>query len=294
VLSESGLGALYAAGSALSWTFTSLLVRSLSESFNSVTVNAIRSTIAAALILSWLAATGGAHDLGAMSWTALTLLTVSVVAAVGIGDTAFFESTRELGVARAMTVSMTYPLISAGLAALFLGEALTTPVIAGSLVTLAGVALAVRAGRSDDPVRPRFAPGVGAATLASVAWAVSVVLLKPSLREVDAIQAQAVRLPVAAALLWITPWAWSARRPVARRGTGVVWQLAALGVLTAIGSILFVAAVRDAGVAVATVLSSTSPMFAIPLGLLFLGERVSAGAAVGALLTVAGIALLQL
>jgi drug/metabolite transporter (DMT)-like permease len=57
---------------------------------------------------------------------------------------------------------------------------------------------------------------------------------------------------------------------------------------------LFVAGVRHAGVAVATVLSSTAPIFAIPLGLVFLNERVPAVAAVGAAVTVLGIALLQL
>lgn len=294
MLSEPGLGALYATGSALSWTITGLLVRALSASFNSVTVNAIRSSVAGIFIVSWLVATGGARELTGMSASALALLSVSVVAAVGIGDTAFFESTRELGLARAMTVSMTYPLISALLAAVFLGEALTIQVVAGSLVTLGGVVLTVRAGRDDTPERARFLPGIGAATLASVAWAVSVVLLKPTLGEVDAVQAQAVRLPVAAVLLWVTPWAWSARVPVARHGPDVLWRLLALSGLTAIGSILFVAGVRHAGVAVATVLSSTAPMFAIPLGLLFLGERVSSGAIVGTLLTVAGIAVLQL
>ena len=44
----------------------------------------------------------------------------------------------------------------------------------------------------------------------------------------------------------------------------------------------------------ATVLSSTAPMFAMPLGYLFLGERMSRRAILGTALTVAGIAVLQL
>ena len=294
MLSDAALGAICATGSALAWTVTGLIVRQLSPRFNSATVNAIRSTVAGVLIFSWLFATGSARELTTMSASAVFLLSVSVIAAVGIGDTAFFESTRELGLARAMTVSMTYPLISALLAAVFLDEALTTPVVVGSLVTLGGVALTIGAGTAGAPRRARFMPGIGAATLASVAWAVSVVLLKPALGDVDAVQAQAVRLPVAAAILWITPWTWSARGAVARHGLDVLWQLLALSGLTAIGSILFVAGVRHAGVAVATVLSSTAPIFAIPLGLVFLQERVAAAAIVGTALAVAGIAILQL
>jgi drug/metabolite transporter (DMT)-like permease len=57
--------------------------------------------------------------------------------------------------------------------------------------------------------------------------------------------------------------------------------------------VMFVVGVKHAGVAVTTVLSSTAPMFAIPLGMIFLGERLSAAAVLGTVVTVAGIAILQ-
>jgi uncharacterized membrane protein len=294
-LSESDLGALYAVGCALSWAVIGLLVRALSPVFNSVTLNAVRSTLGGALILGWVAATGGLAGLTAMSGRAFALLAVSVVLAVWLGDTVFFESTRDLGLARAMTVSMSYPLIAALLAAVFLGESLTPQLAAGSVVTLGGVGLTVMTeSLKGAAVRERFWLGIAAASLASLAWAASVVVLKPSLGEVDAIQAQAVRLPVAAALLWMTPWSWGGAISLRRQGAGALWRLLALGTITAVSSILFVAGVRHAGVAVATVLSSTAPMFAIPLALVFLGERVTASAVIGTIVTVIGIAVLQL
>jgi drug/metabolite transporter (DMT)-like permease len=57
---------------------------------------------------------------------------------------------------------------------------------------------------------------------------------------------------------------------------------------------MFVAGVKHAGVAVASVLSSTAPMFAIALAVVFLGERLTARALLGAAVTVAGIVVLQL
>jgi drug/metabolite transporter (DMT)-like permease len=57
---------------------------------------------------------------------------------------------------------------------------------------------------------------------------------------------------------------------------------------------MFVAGVKHAGVAVASVLASTAPMFAIPLAVVFLDERLTARAILGAAVTVAGIVLLQL
>jgi drug/metabolite transporter (DMT)-like permease len=48
--------------------------------------------------------------------------------------------------------------------------------------------------------------GVWTAVLAAVAWAVSTVMMKPPLREIEPLTAQAVRLPLACVLLFLTPW----------------------------------------------------------------------------------------
>jgi drug/metabolite transporter (DMT)-like permease len=293
--SEAALGALGALGSACAWAVIGLLVRMLAPVLNSVAINAVRSTLGGALLLGWVLLTGAGQGLSSISPRAFLLLTVSILIAVGIGDTVFWESARSLGLARAMTVSMTYPVFSTLLAAGLLGEAVSLAVVMGTALTLAGVTLIVTT-RHDEPAGApeRFWLGVGAATLASVAWAVSVIVLKVPLTGIDATTAQAVRLPVAGLLLWATPWAWSALGDIRGGGRRAWWTVGWLSALTALSSVMFVAGVKYAGVAVATVLSSTAPMFAIPLGALFLGERVAPRVIVGALVTVAGIGVLQL
>ena len=57
--------------------------------------------------------------------------------------------------------------------------------------------------------------------------------------------------------------------------------------------LLWIAGLKYSNVLVATVLSSTSPMFALVLGAMFLGERLTLFAIAGALLTVAGIVVLK-
>ena len=64
--------------------------------------------------------------------------------------------------------------------------------------------------------------------------------------------------------------------------------------VTAASSVLFVASLKYAGVAIGAVLSATAPLFAIPLGVLFLGERVTLATVLGAVIAVAGIVVLQL
>jgi drug/metabolite transporter (DMT)-like permease len=67
-----------------------------------------------------------------------------------------------------------------------------------------------------------------------------------------------------------------------------------LSLITAASSVLFVASLKYAGVAVGAVLSSTAPLFALPLGVIFLGERVSGWTIAGAVVAVGGIVVLQL
>jgi len=287
------LGALCALGSALAWAVISLLVRTLFPAFNSVTINAVRTTLGGVLLLAWILLIGGIEGLVGVSARNFGLLAVSIVIASGLGDTVFFESTRSLGLARAMTVSMTYPLIAALLAAALLGEPITLRVAAGSLLTLAGLALIVSTRGTEPSARERFWLGLSAATLAAFAWAVSVILLKSPLGEVDATTAQAIRLPVAGAFLWATPWARGAVGQLKRSGNAALWRMTWLGLLTAASSVMFVAGLKYSGVAVATVLSATAPMFAIPLGLIFLGERLTPAVLLGSIATVAGIAVLQ-
>jgi DME family drug/metabolite transporter len=294
VLSDPTLGALCALGAALAWSITSLLARSLMPHYGSVTINAVRSGIAGALLILCVAATDGPGALVAMSGWTFVLLAISIVAAIGIGDTVFFESTRAIGLGRAMTIATTYPVGAALLAAGLYGERITTAVAVGTLLTLGGVALIVSV-RVDGAARPaRLWFGVGAAVLASVAWAVSTVMMKTPLGEIEPLTAQAIRLPLASALLWLTPWAWRSGAALRQAGRGPLLRIGVLSVITAVSSVLFVASLKYAGVAVGAVLSSTAPLFALALGVIFLGERASPWTVLGALVAVTGIVVLQI
>jgi drug/metabolite transporter (DMT)-like permease len=293
VISEPTFGALCALGAAAAWAVTSLLARSVMGHYGSVTINAIRSGLAGALLVGCVVATDGPGALVAMSATTFWVLALSIVAAIGIGDTVFFESTRAIGLGRAMTIGTTYPVGAALLAAGLLGERITTAMATGTLLTLGGVALIVGV-RSGEPRPERLWLGVGAALLASVAWAVSTAMMKLPLREIEPLTAQAIRLPLASLLLWLTPWAWGAPAALREAGRGPLLTIAALSVITAGSSVLFVASLKYAGVAMGAVLSSTAPLFALPLGVIFLGERMSAWTVLGALVAVAGIVVLQL
>lgn len=292
VLSDAAFGAVCALGAALAWSVTSLLARTLMPYYGSVTINAVRSGIAGTLLLVCVALLDGPGVLVAMSGTTFLVLVVSIVAAIGIGDSVFFESTRAIGLGRAMTIATTYPIGAALLAAALYGERITPAIATGTLLTLGGVALIVGVRSEARPERLWF--GVGTAVVASAAWALSTVMMKTPLQEIEPLTAQAIRLPLASALLWLTPWTRGAKAALRAGGRGPLLRIGALSAITAASSVLFVASLKYAGVTIGAVLSSTAPLFALPLGVLFLGERASAWTVLGALVSVAGIVVLQL
>jgi drug/metabolite transporter (DMT)-like permease len=286
------IGALCALGSALSWSVTSLMVSALAPGIGTFTINAARTTLTAMIVIGWMLVAGGLETVLTLSMGSFALLAVSIVLAIAIGDTIFFESAQRIGLGRAMTISMSYPVVAASLAALLLGERLTAPIVTGGLITLAGLVLIVMA-RAEAPGQPRPWRGVVEALLAALAWGVSVVALRVPLDEIDPVSAQAIRLPVGALILWVTPWA--LRGAVLLRGGWPLFgRLVVLAAVTAVSSVLYGASVKYAGVAVASVLSSTAPLFAVPLGVLFLGERLPLLALAGTGVTMIGIVVLRL
>jgi drug/metabolite transporter (DMT)-like permease len=118
--------------------------------------------------------------------------------------------------------------------------------------------------------------------------------MKAPLHEIDPLPIQAVRLPLTAVLLWITPWARGTARTLWSRRGSLGPAILGLGALTAFSSVAYMTGLKYAGITLGTVLSSTAPLFALPIGLVAFGERITLRAASGAALCVTGISLLSL
>lgn len=298
-MDASGLGPAFgiaaALGCALTWTLLSLLARDLSAEFPTFSLNIIRSGVGSVLLGAVALAVGDLAALRQVSLVAWVYIMTSVVTAVGIGDTAFFESTKSLGLARAMTISTGYPLLASVLAFLWFGERVTPSVALGSVVTLGGLVLIVseQGGTPDGAGRERRR-GLALAFVAAAAWAVSATLMKGPLLEADPLTMQAVRMPLTVLLLWATPWARGTARALWSKRRAVGARVLVLGALTALSAVAYLAGLKYAGVTLGTVLSSVSPLFALPIGWLAYGERVSWRATAGAALCVGGIAVLSL
>lgn len=293
-LTGPAFGAACALASALSWAITSLLVRQLGNVCSMMTINAVRISLSGLVLLVISLGGTAREELAAMSAFTFLLVASSTVLAAGIGDSIFFECARVLGLGRAMTLAMIYPLMAAAFAAAFLGEPITLRSAAGAVTTLAGLGLIVTARSDAGGTHEGQRRAVLLSFVVALTWAASAIIMKPAMRELSPLTAQGVRLPLVAAFLWLMPWSRAGLPRLLAAGRPVVAPLTVLTALTAISSMTWIAGLKYSDVVVATVLSSTSPMFALGLGAMFLGERLSPAAVLGALLTIAGIVVLDI
>ena len=293
-LTGPAFGAACALASALSWAITSLLVRQLGNVCSMMTINAVRISLSGLVLLAISLGGTAREELAAMSAFTFLLVASSTVLAAGIGDSIFFECARVLGLGRAMTLAMIYPLMAAAFAAAFLGEPITLRSAAGAVTTLAGLGLIVTARSDTGGTHEGQRRAVLLSFVVALTWAASAIIMKPAMRELSPLTAQGVRLPLVAAFLWLMPWSRAGLPRLLAAGRPVVAPLTVLTALTAISSMTWIAGLKYSDVVVATVLSSTSPMFALGLGAMFLGERLSPAAVLGALLTIAGIVVLDI
>jgi drug/metabolite transporter (DMT)-like permease len=112
----------------------------------------------------------------------------------------------------------------------------------------------------------------------------------------DALGAASLRIPAASfAVLGTLALASNSRPPLRELTPRSIAVVAMAGVLgTGIGSILFIYAVADIGAARTAFLTTSAPVFALPMGVLFLSETITPRVLLGTALTIAGIWLVLL
>jgi drug/metabolite transporter (DMT)-like permease len=178
----------------------------------------------------------------------------------------------------------TAPLFGAVCGALWLSDPLTWRKAGGLLLGTAGVALVARApgARFDAD----FARAVAACLAAALCYALSGVYLKRRAAGIEPrAMAGASLLMAGGALLPLALAAPPARAP----GLAPILSVVALAVLcSAVAYLLYFRLMTDVGPGKALTVTFLMPVFGMLWGVLFLGERVTAGMLAGCALVIAG------
>jgi len=284
-------GVMAALGSAASWAVGAFLFKTLGEVLPPVAMTLAKGVSSLAL-LGFVMVLTGPEPLGRGS---LMLLAVSGLLGIALGDTFFFEALQGLGPQPLLVLAMLGQVLTVVMAVLFLGETPTPSVWIGVLLVVSGAAVVLQ-GTLAGEKRATALRGVSFGLLSVLCMCASNVAAKAALEaRSDTIQATFVRMLAGTSGVFIfgmaskrlTAWV----MPFRDRGLASLFALSVC-VVTFGGFWLSIVAYKYAQLSVASSLTSTEPVFALALAVIFLKERVTLRAVGGTLATVTGVAFL--
>lgn len=255
----------------------------------------------AALMLWLLSASDGGW--ATLVLTDVSLLVVSGIIGIFIGDTALFAAMNRLGPRRAGVLFATHALFSVVLAYIFLGETQWGWTLIGSSLLLSGVMTAILFGKRKTELhaweanQSQLKRGVALGLLAALCQAVATLMLKPLMEtDVDAIAASAVRMSTAFVLhQLIFMLGFKIARAYLPMTTNVFLLVLANAALSMVlGMTLILQALKHGDAGMVAILSSVSPVLVLPLLWLVYKRSPAVGAWLGAALTVLGTTLILL
>ena len=289
---------LAALGTATCWATTGLIASDAIRVLGPFWFNLIRQVFVALLLAVIVLATGALQDLPLIH---IAVLALSGVLGILFGDTLNFAAVGRLGPRRAGAIFALNAPMAAILGWLVLGEALSLQAGLGVAVAACGVALAVLGRpRTDahrfESLQGALLTGVLFGLGAALGQAIGALMVRPIMAGgLDPYLASLIRVGASGtimALLVATPLAPTRAAPITPALLGLTLATAVIGLL--LGMTLFLYALQGSDTGIVATLSATSPVIILPLLWLRTGQRPSLMSWVGALLAVAGLALIFL
>ena len=218
----------------------------------------------------------------------------------GIGDVAFVRAVAIEDVSRVFTVSSAlYILFSVAGSVLFAGEPFSVLLALGGVAVLFGTRLVVvDPGKtevdadSEVMVQRQRQPlhALRLAVLAALLWSAALLTISDALQEVGPLTAAALRLPFFALVLVLSAAIRGDMRVRSTSRADLV-TLGLSGTLVLGSMLLFLAAADLAPAGLVAVLTSTSPIFAVPMAHFMLKEHVTRRVLGGTVTCMVGIVL---
>lgn len=218
-------------------------------------------------------------SLAAFGWFAMTGIISN-----GLANYFYYRGIYLVGASRASPISASTPLLSLPLAVIVLGESITVPIAAGALGVVGGLYLITGGGPEDVQARKH---GYVFALLAALCWAFANLLIRKGVTTfASPLASVPISLFFATLILLPSPEGVTSVRKAGRK----LWLLAAAGLSSGAGTLLFYGAMSLAPVVVVSPLGNLGPLIAIPASHLFLRrlEKVTRRLVLGALLVLAG------
>ena len=292
------IGIFFAIVTAVSWTGASFCIK---QSLRDVpvlkftaTMTILNALFVAVITIVFVPLTDLSHMKSA------TWVFIFLAGALHFGISRFFLNAAigRIGPSRTIPVANSFPLITAFMATVILGEPLTVRILLGLALLFSGISLVVRAkpaidAPGDPPDTRRKIAGWVFAGLSSLLMGVSAVFFKSASLDSHPLIVSTLALLTGAAVGWLIVGVSkksSPRRKISSRGWR--WILATVVCQTMAIPFYNSAFTYTLAVHVASI-ASTQPLIAIPIGFIFMREteNITRKLIAGAALTVGGMLL---
>lgn len=294
------LGELYSVGTALCWVGTAVLFTKAGERLGSMVVNLLRLVMALAILIVVAWATRGMPWPTDASQHAWLWLSISGLVGFTFGDLCLFRAFLLLG-PRLSTLMMSFaPPLAAVAGWIWLDERLGPWQLTGMFTTLLGVMWAIldrtpSAATDSPPAARRW--GLLLGFCGALGQGVGLVLSKYGMGEYEAIAANQIRVFAGmmgfVVLFTVIGW-WPRLRGSLSDGAGMAYTAGGAFAGPFLGVTLSLLAVQHTEAGVAASIMGTTPILIIPYMVWVGRERVGVGGVLGAVLAVAGVAMLFL
>ena len=287
------IGEAAALGSAALWATSTVAIKDVTGRLGAFYIMAVRTAFAALLAVVVLVVIRPSDPIQGMPLSTFSVLLASGLIAI-LGDATFIRAIAIEDVSRVFTISTSlYILLSVCGSFLFSGGEISWLLPLGGLAVLVGSRLvlydAPTQGETTRPASDRIA-ALWLSVLAAVLWTVSLLIVSAAMKSVDALSATVLRLPfMAGAMVFLV-----VIRGDHRRHAWPGRDLRSLGLSGAmvLGSILlFLTSAKHSAAGTVAVLTSTSPIFAVPLAFFVLKEKVTLRVAGGTAACMLGVCL---
>ncbi len=292
------LGVIVALVTALAWAGSSTILKFLTSSIDTLSLNILRLWTGSIILLSFVFFSGRVALLYDAELTALLLVMASGVVAIAMGDTIYIKSLSFIDVSRAFPIGQcTFPVMTMVVAILFLGERFTWVNGIGAALVIFGVYLVAVFGKGVGTPSSRGTNVRGGllALVAAIAWTLGAVTLKLGVTNMEPFVAAAIRITVSAlslTCLVLYRRLENGTLQFRKYGHRNVALAACTGLLAyGVAGVGYVTAIQLIGAGKTVLITGIAPILILPFSILILREKLSGYGIFGILTCVAGVCL---
>ena len=279
------------------------MFRKIEKKVSPAQINAFRTTLGALTFILIGFFLFLYSNLTMYSTSLIVLLLVSMIFGQIIGDTSYFHSQERMGTTITLAITMTFPFFTFVLSILFLGTYVPLNFFISALLIAVGVFIIAflqnNSNEEGSTKKIQLLPVVFS-FVASIGWAIGIVLTDLTFNEIGDISGDEtatltgnlIRFPFAAVVLIMMAYRSPSSKVTEWESGTWSWLLVASLIGTSLGVYLYSEAIRLAGASFVALISTSSPLVAIPIAWLINGEKTSKESLFGIFFILGGVLLI--